>query len=490
MGLGNRIAFTGDSITIGNCDQVNNVQASSWGTYLTLSSGGQLQHVGNFGHGGYTSTQLLALFDSEPLAASPNIVGILCGTNDTLDGSNLPTTTAVNIKAMVAKARAAGARPFLCTLPPQGTAALPDPAAPVLRQAATGGTLAAGTYSYKVVAKNNAGVTLASPAATVTVAAGTTNTVTIEAPFVVGAVGYDFYGRVAGSELKIGSTAATGAEVLPSRAFTDTGSATPSGAQPGANTTAVAVVATSRLKITTINTWLRRYASVNRIPLVDFYGALVDPATGMYQTGLTIDGTHPVPMGQRIMGALAWATISNMVPRVMPPLAQENADPTNLKSNGCLLTGSANLPTSWASYGGSTTGYTDTLAAKTGFKGKALTAARSIADVRYHDSDTITTGFSVGDRILVSFVMQTEGAEAGGMGSSYTVRANGANISPASLKVDGGDVGPAVWAQEFVVPAGTTSLYFKGPYLSFGIGQASVGQLTFTNLTTGQLLTP
>lgn len=94
---------------------------------------------------------------------------------------------------------------------------------------ASGGTLAAGSYAYRVSATNANGETLASTEAMVTAGASGKNTITV--PAVTGATGYNFYGRTAGAELLLGSSATT--------SFVDDGSLTPAGALPVSNTTAI-----------------------------------------------------------------------------------------------------------------------------------------------------------------------------------------------------------------------------------------------------------
>lgn len=113
---------------------------------------------------------------------------------------------------------------------------IPAPVNAAFSTATTGGTLAAGTYSYRVVAVNANGKTLPSTATTIATA-GSTSTVTVNwtAPAVPTGVspitGYEIYGRVAGSELKLASVGL----VL---TWTDTGALTPAGALPTSNTTA------------------------------------------------------------------------------------------------------------------------------------------------------------------------------------------------------------------------------------------------------------
>lgn len=107
----------------------------------------------------------------------------------------------------------------------------PTPVIASVTTAATGGTLAASTtYSYRLVARDGSGVTLASSAATVTTGTGSTNTATVNWTRVDGATGYDIYGRAGGSEAKIASVGDVAT-------WTDDGSIAPSGAVPSSNTT-------------------------------------------------------------------------------------------------------------------------------------------------------------------------------------------------------------------------------------------------------------
>ena len=99
-------------------------------------------------------------------------------------------------------------------------------ATPTTTTATTGGSLAPGTYSYRVTALIAGVETAVSPAVAQVVPAGTsTNTVTITWTAVTGATGYKVYGRTSGTELLIANLGV----VL---TFTDTGAIIPAGAQP------------------------------------------------------------------------------------------------------------------------------------------------------------------------------------------------------------------------------------------------------------------
>lgn len=131
---------------------------------------------------------------------------------------------------MAIRITAAGRSAMLDTLADRVDAPLATPVNAAFTTATTGGTLAAGTYSYRVSATNAAGETLASTATAITTT-GATSTVTVNWGAVAGATGYKVYGRVAGSELLIASVGAV-------TTYTDDGSITPAGALPAANTTA------------------------------------------------------------------------------------------------------------------------------------------------------------------------------------------------------------------------------------------------------------
>lgn len=101
------------------------------------------------------------------------------------------------------------------------------PAAPTGVQASTGGTLAAGSYAYKLTAISNVGETMPSTASTnVVIAAGTTNKITVTWPAVEGARGYKLYGRTGGSFLLIGTFGAN------EFSYVDDGTVTPAGVAP------------------------------------------------------------------------------------------------------------------------------------------------------------------------------------------------------------------------------------------------------------------
>lgn len=101
------------------------------------------------------------------------------------------------------------------------------PGQPSSSTSGTGGTLAAGTYSYRITFVAF-GVETAPSVAKTQTTTGTTSTVTIDVTNVVNtnATQWKVYGRTSGSEVLMGTVS------LPTKTFVDDGSVTPSGALP------------------------------------------------------------------------------------------------------------------------------------------------------------------------------------------------------------------------------------------------------------------
>jgi hypothetical protein len=117
---------------------------------------------------------------------------------------------------------------------------------------ATGGTLASGTKSYKIVARsNNTGEICAASVAATCSTTGTTGSVVLTWPAVAGATHYDVYGRTSGGELFMATVTAL--------TYTDTGSVTPSGAIPTARAALGVVLGSSDQATNTGSAGVARY---------------------------------------------------------------------------------------------------------------------------------------------------------------------------------------------------------------------------------------
>lgn len=116
---GNLAVFLGDSITAGADDIANNARGEAWPVYATIFSGQKIRYVRNAGVPGNKTAQMLARFDTDVTPYAPNIVTLLCGTNDT--GVTDFVAWQTDVKAIIAKVRAIGAVPVIGTMPPNST---------------------------------------------------------------------------------------------------------------------------------------------------------------------------------------------------------------------------------------------------------------------------------------------------------------------------------------------------------------------------------
>ena len=117
---GNRAVFIGDSVISSQATDTPNV---AWGisfpTYASYLSNGRLLRTRNAGVAGNRVADMTARFDTDVTPYAPSLVVIMGGTNDWNDaGPNTLTQYQIDVKALVAKVRAIGAQPIICTVPP------------------------------------------------------------------------------------------------------------------------------------------------------------------------------------------------------------------------------------------------------------------------------------------------------------------------------------------------------------------------------------
>lgn len=247
---------------------------------------------------------------------------------------------------------------------------------------------------------------------------------------------------------------------------------------------------TWRANVEKFNVWLRRYAADERIPVIDFHSLLVEPTTGGWRTAYTADGIHPNITAVSLMGTLAAATLTKVLPDWRPPLATfQTADHPNLQTNGLLLTdtNSDGLPDGWSK----TAGCTSTLVTPSApALGKALHLVETATGSRFAGTTAITTGWSVGDRVaFCGRVNAVMGTTVG----TWTVQLQFNSGTPNSLRPFSAwscDVTDHVFYREGVIPAGTVSLsIFVGRNITTaGNGWSELVQPTILNLTTMGIL--
>ncbi|GAA0493806.1 SGNH/GDSL hydrolase family protein [Pigmentiphaga daeguensis] len=96
-----------------------------------------------------------------------------------------------------------------------------------------------------------------------------------------------------------------------------------------------------------IHRWNARIQALRGLygyPLLDAYGALTDPATGLIRAAYTYDGTHPTKLGcaQIAQHALDSDMFVGVPADGVPWLAQSNTDSQNLVRNGLFMTDTNN----------------------------------------------------------------------------------------------------------------------------------------------------
>lgn len=84
-----------------------------------------LRLLNNAGVPGNTTGQMLARFNRDVAAYSPDVMFLMGGTNDLGDNMD-PDAAIANVKAMVDAAKAKGIRPILMTIPPDSYASMVD----------------------------------------------------------------------------------------------------------------------------------------------------------------------------------------------------------------------------------------------------------------------------------------------------------------------------------------------------------------------------
>lgn len=247
------------------------------------------------------------------------------------------------------------------------------------------------------------------------------------------------------------------------------------------------------------NNWLRNYARVNGLPLLDFFAALVDPATGTFASGFDSgDALHPSPAGHMAMAGVANTQLAPMLPPYSPPRPLVNTgDADNLVANPLLLNG-AGPPTGFTASGtGGLTGYTESLVTDSDFLGKAWDidfATPSAVGFRQLTYTLAGGSWTAGDTLL--FVARMKVVSQSSLGITSVSTNIGARLSasffsastPTVNFVPGDNVVHAggLCAFRQVVPASTTSVAINvnvNGVPTTGALKARFGEIGVFNLT-------
>jgi lysophospholipase L1-like esterase len=235
-------------------------------------------------------------------------------------------------------------------------------------------------------------------------------------------------------------------------------------------------------RIAEYNTWLRRFAAAESIPLLDFWDLLVDPADGgliaAYDSG---DDIHPNAAAHQLMGEQAATQLASILPNTSPPISMSNVDPASILTNSLFLTDSNadGLANDWTAYTVPASGYAFTLTTNAGMKGNAQRITHTAAPGPTWLRQIKTTGYTAGDTIQIAALVQSSGVAAS-VALQFAGSAGNVQIFPINVTRPTGLV---AYVAEFVIPANTTSLqlFLK---LAAGTGWAEFGQPVIRNLTT------
>ncbi len=233
------------------------------------------------------------------------------------------------------------------------------------------------------------------------------------------------------------------------------------------------------------NNWIRRFASRQGIPLLDFYVLSVDPATGnLLQSAMgNTDGTHPGNIGNALLGKYAADILGPLVGASGIPVASDNTDALNLVPDGLNYGTVANgLAAPWGVYGSLPSGATPSIVTDPLVPGKMqqLALAGTTAGATLYKRITPTAGH----RIVISGTV-TKTAGAAGL-QAYVNTSNQTDSYNQLLDVTE-VVTRGKFSTELMVPANTNSIDLK-MFVQPGTTTFAVGQLTTYDLTAQSLV--
>lgn len=226
-------------------------------------------------------------------------------------------------------------------------------------------------------------------------------------------------------------------------------------------------------------------ARARNIICIDTFGAVIDPLSGNWRSGLSIgDSLHPSGAGALVMANAIWDGIKGRIPTTLPYLTSWHDDPHNLLLNGTFQfdsgSGTAN---GWYTQG-NVASASFSLAPLTGGIGN-WQSITSTADNFKGLGRSITTNVIIPGHIL-EFAVRIDataltsgeclvgitgfGTEFGGAGVGWAVVNN-------AIRSNG------LFVHRFVAPPGTGDGRFTATVTVNGQGTLKVGQMTLVDLT-------
>jgi hypothetical protein len=228
-----------------------------------------------------------------------------------------------------------------------------------------------------------------------------------------------------------------------------------------------------------LNLQIRNIAKVQGVPLVDFYGVVTDPATGLYKAGYSPDGVNPGPVASRLMAAHAIAATSRIFDPEFPYLPAVENDSVNMIADPLFLASTS--PWSAAVVSGlaiqAVPGTDPAIAGNTLMMTKTDTAS-----VNTLTGSAITAGFNAGDRLAFVGRIKSANTEAGAMQFDVALQFDPGAQLTYPIYHWAVDIQDGQWYVEVVVPAGATSIK-PVITLNSGTGSMTLGQVGLINLT-------
>lgn len=239
---------------------------------------------------------------------------------------------------------------------------------------------------------------------------------------------------------------------------------------------------TNGTQVPALNYHIAHHAAQRGMPVIDFYSALVDPATGAMRAEYNTDGIHPNEAGAKAMGQVAAQVLTSLPGFVAPLLVGAVGDTGNLLPNGVFI-GDVNtdgVADTWTPTGtGGVATYSLSSDADALGNWQRVTTAES--GLRYFQSVS-STGWDVGDRVLFAGKIRSD-VENGAFGYYPRIQFNGGSGFMGVVNNGGMDLDDAAWAMEGVIPIGTTSMRVQLQTKNSGTGWIEFAQVTLLNLT-------
>lgn len=250
-------------------------------------------------------------------------------------------------------------------------------------------------------------------------------------------------------------------------------------------------------KIRAFNGWLSRWTAVEGVTFVDYYGALIDPATGFLKASFDADIVHPTNLGHYAM-ATELLKVKDAMPYRPPLLPLDVGDTGNILTNGLMYTDVQpdGFPDSWGGGSGSTAtvGFTHSIVDDPKFSGRAAQVALSSANgFRKFSQGVSSARWAAGQKLAVvaRFSIISPTGLTGSDGLKMQLVENGSTIRPVLTDLKQSCDG-AVMYQEYDVAAGVTSLTLEILFNANGAGKTvtyRIGQIGVYNLSASGALT-